>query len=119
MTVERRGDRLVLGGWTSSPPQRKLLDRIIAGRTDVLDLTTDDTGDPHRLLEVDAIIFMVLGLDSQSVGHNFLRNVQVNASARRWGAWRRGAGFTPPPSLTRSTSRTRRSSGWRSSPGRT
>jgi type II secretory pathway component GspD/PulD (secretin) len=32
------------------------------------------------LLEVDAILLTVLGIDSQSVGHDFLRNVQVNAS---------------------------------------
>jgi tetratricopeptide (TPR) repeat protein len=78
--VEWRGGRLSLGGWTSGPKERKLLDRILAGRSDVLDLTSDDTGDPHRLLEVDAVIFLVTALNSQSVGHNFLRNVQVNAS---------------------------------------
>jgi len=78
--VERRGDRLALGGWTRGTNEAKLLERILAGRTDVINLTTDDAGDPHRLLEVDAIIFLVIGLDSQSVGHNFLRRVQVNAS---------------------------------------
>jgi len=80
VTVARRGDRLALGGWTRGTNEVKLLERIIAGRTDVLNLTTDDAGDPHRLLEVDAIIFLVVGLDAQSVGHNFLRRVQVNAS---------------------------------------
>ena len=80
VTVERRGDQLTLGGWTSSPDERKLLERILTGRQNVLDLTTDDVGDPHRLLEVDAIIFLVIGLDSQNVGHDFLRRVTVNAS---------------------------------------
>lgn len=80
VTVERRGDRLALGGWTRGTNEVKLLERILAGRTDVLNLTTDDTGDPHRLLEVDAILFLVNGVDAQSVGHNFLRRVQVNAS---------------------------------------
>jgi len=80
VTVERLGGRLTLGGWTSDVKQRKLLDRLLAGRTDVLDLTTDDSGDPHRLLEIDATIFKVLGLDSQSAGHNFLQRVAVNAS---------------------------------------
>ena len=80
VTVERRGDRLTLAGWTSGAGERKLLDRILAGRTNVLDLTTDDAGDPQRLLEVDAIIFYVLGLDSKSLGHDFLRRVKVNAS---------------------------------------
>jgi tetratricopeptide (TPR) repeat protein len=80
LTVERRGDRLTLAGWTGGVGERKVLDRILAGRTNVLDLTTDDVGDPQRLLEVDAIIFYVLGLDSKSLGHDFLRRVTVNAS---------------------------------------
>lgn len=80
VTVETRGGRLTLGGWTSGAAERKLLDKIVAGRTDVLDLTTDDQGDPHRLIEVDAVIFKILGFDSQSAGHNFLRRIEVNAS---------------------------------------
>jgi tetratricopeptide (TPR) repeat protein len=80
VTVERRGDRLTLAGWTSGVGERKVLDRILVGRTNVLDLTTDDAGDPHELLEVDAILFHVIGLDSKSVGHDFLRRVTVNAS---------------------------------------
>jgi pilus assembly protein CpaC len=78
--VERRGGRLTLGGWTSDAKDRKLLDRVLAGWPDALDLTTEDTGDPHRLLEVDATLFKVLGIDSQSAGHNFLERVTVNAS---------------------------------------
>jgi len=78
--VEERGGRLTLSGWTSSTNQQKLLQRIIAGRTDILDLTSDDVGDPHRLLEVDTIILTVLGIDSLSVGKDFLRNVTLNAS---------------------------------------
>lgn len=80
VTVEPRGGQLTLQGWTSGPAERKTLDRILAGRADVLDLTGDDIGDPHRLLEVDAILFTVRGLDSQSVGHNFLQRVEVNAA---------------------------------------
>ena len=80
VTVERRGDRLTLAGWTSGTNEQKLLQRVLAGRTNVLDLTTDDIGDPHRLLEIDAIIFYVIGIDSKSLGHDFLRRVTVNAS---------------------------------------
>ncbi|MHC1767272.1 MAG: tetratricopeptide repeat protein [Verrucomicrobiia bacterium] len=80
VTVERRGGQLALEGWTSGPNERKLLERILAGEKDVLDLTTDDAGDPHRLLEVDATLFKVIGIDSQTAGHNFLRRVEVNAS---------------------------------------
>lgn len=80
VTVEPRGGRLALTGWTSGATERKLLDKILTSRTNLLDLTTEDNGDPHRLIEVDAIIFKILGLDTQSVGHNFLRRVTVNAS---------------------------------------
>ena len=80
VTVERRGDRLTLGGWTSSTNEQKLLERILAGRTNVLNLTTDDVGDPHRMVEVDAILFHVIGIETLSVGHDFLRQVTVNAS---------------------------------------
>jgi tetratricopeptide (TPR) repeat protein len=80
VTVERRGDQLTLAGWTSGTNEQKLLQRVLAGRSSILDLTTDDIGDPHRLLEVDAIIFYVIGIDSKSLGHDFLRRVTVNAS---------------------------------------
>jgi hypothetical protein len=82
VTVERRGDRLTLSGWTSGTNEQKRLERILAGRANVLDLTTDDVGDPHRLLEVDAIILTVLGLDSKSMGHDFLRRVTLTADVR-------------------------------------
>jgi tetratricopeptide (TPR) repeat protein len=78
--AEQRGGQLVLSGWTTGPNERELLDRVLQDRSEVLDLTTDDVGDPHRLLEIDATLFVVLGLDSQSVGHNFLKRVEVNAS---------------------------------------
>jgi tetratricopeptide (TPR) repeat protein len=78
--VEQRGGRLTLSGWTSSTNEQRLLQRMLVGRTDILDLTSDDVGDPHRLLEVDAVLLTVLGIDSQSAGHDFLRNVTVNAS---------------------------------------
>ena len=79
-TVERRSGQLVVSGWTSTPGQRKLLERILAGRTNVMDLTTEDIGYPHRLIEVDATIFKVIDIDSESAGHNFLRRLSVNAS---------------------------------------
>jgi len=80
VTVEARGGRLVLTGWTSGPSERKLLDRVLAAQKDILDLTGEDVGDSQRLIEVDAIIFKIIGFDAQSVGHNFLRSVEVNAS---------------------------------------
>lgn len=80
VTVEARGDRVVLGGWTRGPGERKLLDRILEGRAEVLDLVGEDVGDPHRLLQIDATFFIVLGLNSENLGHNFLQQVEVNAS---------------------------------------
>ena len=78
VTVERRGGRLTLVGWTSSPKEKEMLGRILAGRSDVLDLTSDDVGDTQRMIEVDAIIFFLLRLDQTTVGFNFLRMVQTN-----------------------------------------
>lgn len=80
VTATRRGGRLVVEGWTSDASERKLLDKILATQPDALDLSTDDVGDRDRLIEVDATIFKLIGLDSESVGQNFLRNIEVNAS---------------------------------------
>ena len=78
VTVERRGGRLTLVGWTSSPKEKEMLGKILAGRSDVLDLTTDDVGDTQRMIEVDGIIFTLIRLDQTSVGFNFLKLVQTN-----------------------------------------
>lgn len=78
--VDRRGTQLTLFGWVTGAAERRMLDRVLATRKDVLDLTSDDTDDPHRMVEVDAIIFKVLGYDVDSAGHNFLRRIEVNAS---------------------------------------
>ncbi len=55
-----------------------MLGKILAGRSDVLDLTTDDVGDTQRMIEVDGIIFTLIRLDQTSVGFNFLKLVQTN-----------------------------------------
>jgi Tfp pilus assembly protein PilF len=99
VTVERRGDQLVVSGWTSSAKEHEMLQRILAGRANVLDLTTDDSGDPQRMIEVDAAIFVVIGLDSQSVGFNFLRLVQLNFSFFSTDHDEPGFGFQAPGSV--------------------
>jgi tetratricopeptide (TPR) repeat protein len=76
--VERRGGRLTLVGWTSGPVEKEMLGRILAGTKDVLDLTTDDVGDPKRMIELDAILFVVLRLDQTTAGFNFLRLIQTS-----------------------------------------
>jgi len=96
--AQRRGDRIVLFGWTTGPKERQLLDRVLAGRPDVLDLTTDDSGDPRRMIEVDATIFVVIELDSTSVGFNFLRLVNTTFSYFATDHSRNGTGFTAPGS---------------------
>lgn len=77
VTVERRGNMTTVGGWTRGPKERHLLDTVLKSHPEVIDLTSDDTGDPHRLIEIDGIVFLVAGVESESIGHNFLRNVQV------------------------------------------
>lgn len=114
VTVERRGDRLTLTGWTSGVKERSTLDRILgkgpgapdrkgngdAGRTsDVLDLTNDDTGDPQRMIEVDAVIFITTGLDSQSEGFNFLQKVNLNFNYFAADHKRDGTGYSAPPAV--------------------
>jgi Tfp pilus assembly protein PilF len=78
VAVERRGGRLTLIGWTSGPREKEMLGRILAEMPDVLNLTTDDVGDAQRMIEVDAIIFVLLRVDQTTVGFNFLRLVQTN-----------------------------------------
>ena len=65
VAVERRAGRLAVTGWTSGPTERAMLDRVLGKdhppappgppspppqSSAVLDLTTDDTGDPQRML---------------------------------------------------------------------
>jgi Tfp pilus assembly protein PilF len=96
VTPERRGDRVALTGWTGGAKDREILGRVLAGRPDVLDLTTDDAGDPRRMIEVDATIFVVLELDSSSVGFNFLRLVNTSFSYLATQHAEPGTGFTAP-----------------------
>jgi type II secretory pathway component GspD/PulD (secretin) len=102
--AERRGDRIVLAGWTTGPKERAVLDHVLAGRTDLLDLTTDDAGDPRRMVEVDATIFVVIELDTSSVGFNFLRLVNTSFSYFATDHSRNGTGFTAPGSTGAVTS---------------
>ena len=99
VTVERRGGRIAIAGWTSDPKQRQMLNRILAGWPDVLDLTTDDLGDSKRMLEVDAIIFYVFKLDAKSAGFNFLRLIQMNSSYFATDHQRDGTGFAAPDTI--------------------
>jgi type II secretory pathway component GspD/PulD (secretin) len=43
----------------------------------VLDLTTDDTGDSQRMVEIDAILFLVRGLNGTQLGFNFLQEINL------------------------------------------
>lgn len=91
--VERRGGRLTLIGWTSGPREREILDKVlgkpsgaadkqapaISGNpSDILDLTTDDSGDPQRMIEIDAVLFILRDLNQRNVGFNFLRAIDLN-----------------------------------------
>jgi Flp pilus assembly protein TadD len=96
VTVERRAGRITLTGWTSGPKEKEMLDRILAGRSDVLDLTSDDTRDPQRMIEIDAVIFTLAVQDSQSLGFNFLKLIDLNFNYFASDHLRDGMGFAAP-----------------------
>ena len=104
VAVERRGGRLVLVGWTRSPREKEMLGRILGGRKDVLDLTTDDAESTERMLEVDAIIFIQTKLDQTSVGFNFLNLIKTNFSYFAADHRRDGTGYQAPDTIGAVTS---------------
>ncbi len=89
--VERRAGRLTLTGWTRGPREHSMLDRILRKPLlkgeEVLDLTTDDTSDPQRMIEVDAVLFIVLGV---SLNFNYFASDHKRA----------GTGYAVPPAVT-------------------
>jgi hypothetical protein len=44
----------------------------------LLALTSNDSGDPRRMVEFDAILFMATELDQEDIGFNFLKLIAVN-----------------------------------------
>jgi tetratricopeptide (TPR) repeat protein len=100
VTVERRAGWLTLTGWTSGPKEREMLGRILAGQPDVLDLTTDDSGDPQRMIEIDAVLFILAKLDEQNVGFNFLKLIDLNFNYFAADNKREGTGYSAPPDVT-------------------
>jgi Flp pilus assembly protein TadD len=76
--VERRTGRLTLSGYTSGPKERAMLDRIIGKPSQLLDLTSDDIGDPQRMIEFDAVLLIMTELSQQEVGFNFLNLINLN-----------------------------------------
>jgi hypothetical protein len=111
VTVARRGGRLSVGGWTSGQKEKELLGRILGkpaapqgkhaagpdGQAEVvLDLTSEDAWDTQRMIEVDAVIFLVNGLDETSVGFNFLKAINLNFKYFATDQERDGSGFAAP-----------------------
>lgn len=95
VSVERRAGRLTLTGWTSGEKEKDLLARVIGKPSEVLNLTTEDVGDSRRMIEVDAILFIVTALDLSNVGFNFLNAITMNfkyATSDNRGSW---TGFLP------------------------
>jgi Flp pilus assembly protein TadD len=97
--VERRAGRLTLTGWTSGPRERAMLERILGKPSEVLDLTSDDTRDPQRMIEIDAVLFTMTGLNQQDVGFNFLNLINVNFNYFASDHKREGTGYAAPPSV--------------------
>jgi hypothetical protein len=100
VTVERRSGRLTLTGWTSGPKERAMLDRILGKPSEVLDLTSDDTRDPQRMIEIDAVLFVVRGIDETNVGFNFLKLIDLNFNYFASDHRRSGTGYAVPPAVT-------------------
>jgi hypothetical protein len=100
VAVERRGGRLTLTGWTSGPMEKELLSRIISGRQEILDLTSDDSGNPQRMIEIDAVLFTMLGLNEQSEGFNFLNLINLNFNYFASDNKNPGTGYAAPPNVT-------------------
>ncbi len=96
--VERHGDAVAVTGWTTGVKEQELLGRVLAANPGVLDLTSDDSGDPRHMVEVDATIFVVIELDTSSVGFNFLRLVNTTFSYFATDHERDGTGFSAPGS---------------------
>lgn len=111
VTVERRAGRLIVTGWTSNPKERAMLDRILGKdrpptpptphppppqTSAVLDLTSDDTGDPQRMLEIDAVLFIVRGLIDHNVGFNFLKQINLTFNYIATDRQAQGTGFVAP-----------------------
>lgn len=99
VTVEQRSERVVVTGWARGPEERALLDRVLASRPDVLDLTTADIGDSQRLIEVDATLFVVIANESVSLGFNFLRLLDFSFDYFATDHQRDGTGFTAPGTI--------------------
>jgi len=100
VTVERRAGRLTLTGWTSGPKERAMLDRILGKPSEVLDLTSDDTRDPQRMIEIDAVLFIMTGLYQQELGFNFLKLINLNFNYFASDNNRQGTGYAAPPAVT-------------------
>ena len=75
--VHTRAGRVTLSGWTRNELERSLLDRVLKENPQVLDLTTTDTGDSQRMIEVDATLFYVVATEGETYGFNFLKMVNV------------------------------------------
>ncbi|MFH0946071.1 MAG: type II and III secretion system protein [Planctomycetota bacterium] len=97
--VERRGDALVVTGWTGTKEEQELLKRILAARPNLLDLTTADIADPGRMIEVDVIIVVVRDFARQSVGFDFLSLVNLRYDAFLTDHKRDGFGFQTPATV--------------------
>jgi len=100
VTVERRAGRLTLTGYTRGPKERAMLDRILGKPVEVLDLTSDDSGDPHRMIEIDAVLFNLTGLVQESAGFNFLKLIDLNFNYFASGNRSAGTGYAAPPAVT-------------------
>ena len=94
--AERRGDTVVIKGWTRDEREQNILTKILENEKDVLDLTGSDIAEGNRMVQIDVVIVVVSETVAQSIGFDFLNlvNVQYDFFATRH--HRDGIGFQAP-----------------------
>ena len=78
VVAERRGGTAVLTGWTRDKDDKKLVEKVVNVVGNVEDFTGDDLEEPSRMVEVDVVLVVVINTANSSIGHDFMKLVQVN-----------------------------------------
>lgn len=77
VTVEQRGDDVIVKGSVSSEGQKELLKNVIAKEESAIDMTSVSLPGTNRMINVDVIIVFVSETESRSVGFDFLQLVNL------------------------------------------
>ena len=94
--AEKRGETIVVTGWTRDESETEILKKILEKEKDVLDLTTPDIAAKDRMVEIDVVIVVVSETISSSVGFDFLQLVNMNYDSFGTRHRREGWGYLSP-----------------------